>query len=184
MNDDLLLIVGLGNPGKEYELTRHNIGFIFIDVLSSYLRASQPKDKFNSQLYNANFDDKKIILLKPLTYMNLSGNAVSAVCKYYKIPLKNIIVIHDDIDLATGVVKIKQAGGSAGHNGLKSLDQHLGNNYLRIRIGVGRPDDKNQVSDYVLGRFTKSEIEILDQKIQNIIDNFGLIINNEINNIL
>ena len=158
------LIVGLGNPGKKYELNRHNVGFLVLDYLIDEFRASKISSKFKGELYKSD----KYLFLKPTTYMNLSGESVVLVKDFYKIENDNIIVIHDDIDLALGALKFKKGGSSGGHNGLKSIDKYIGNDYWRIRVGVGRPERKEDVVNYVLSDFTKEELECIKK-------NFGLI---------
>lgn len=151
------LIVGLGNPGKEYENTRHNIGFIVIDCLAKIIGADMAKSKFDSSMCKVTYKDKDIILLKPQTYMNLSGKAVLSASSFYKLKPKQIIVIHDDLDLKQGDIRVKIGGGNGGHNGLKSIDSIVGKEYHRIRIGIGRPEHKTMVNDYVLGKFAIDE---------------------------
>lgn len=175
-----ILVVGLGNIGKGYQNTRHNVGFIAIDYLSEYYKISwNTKSKFQAELTQGVIDGHKLLLAKPLTYMNLSGKAVQAICSYYNIKPLNIFVLHDDIDLETGRIKYKLAGGSGGHNGLKSLDQCIGNDYHRIRIGVGRPVANGDVSDYVLSAFSKEEYKIIVNSIEVIINNFRLLLSGE-----
>ncbi|WP_375319314.1 aminoacyl-tRNA hydrolase [Candidatus Tisiphia endosymbiont of Oplodontha viridula] len=175
-----ILVVGLGNTGKEYQNTRHNVGFIAIDYLSEYYKISwNTKVKFHAELAQGTIEGHKLLLAKPLTYMNLSGKAVQAICSYYNIKPPNIFVLHDDIDLETGRIKYKLAGGSGGHNGLKSLDQCVGNDYHRIRIGVGRPVANGDVSDYVLAAFSKEEYKIIVNSIEVIINNFHLLLSGE-----
>lgn len=156
----MLLIVGLGNPGRQYENTRHNVGFMAVDSIARSLSFSSfsENNKFKGEIATGEAFGDKTILLKPITYMNLSGEAVGAVASYYKIPLEKIVVIHDDIDLKLGDVRIKRGGGHAGHNGLRSIDAHIGKDYFRIRIGVGRPQDKEDVANYVLQHFSKDEM--------------------------
>jgi len=151
------LIVGLGNPGKKYELNRHNVGFMAVDYLIDTFKASKVSSKFKGELYKAG----EYLFLKPTTYMNLSGEAVRAVKDFYKIDNEDIIVIHDDIDLKLGALKFKKGGGSGGHNGLKSIDSHIGNDYWRVRIGVGRPERKEEVVNFVLSDFSSEEIECI-----------------------
>ncbi|RUM57107.1 MAG: aminoacyl-tRNA hydrolase [Nautilia sp.] len=162
----MTLIVGLGNIGNEYENTRHNIGFIAIDkILSSLDYTSINKATFKGELFKSG----DYIFLKPSTYMNLSGESVSAVKNFYKIENDNIIVIHDDLDLKLGTLKFKKGGGNAGHNGLKSIDKHIGNDYHRIRIGIGRPQNKEiPIIDYVLGKFKKEELGKLEPVLENV----------------
>ena len=167
----MTLIVGLGNPGTEYTNTRHNVGFMALDALSSNLRVSFTENtKFKGEITNSTIQDKKVFLLKPNTYMNLSGEAAQAVLHYYKLTTSDTVVIHDDIDLTLGDVRIKRGGGHAGHNGLRSIDGHIGKEYWRIRVGVGRPE-RGDVSDYVLENFTKSEKVVIEEVIGSLVAN-------------
>ncbi len=174
----MFLIVGLGNPGREYSCTRHNIGFTAVDALSrEYRLLFQSKSRFNSQLALGEHKSKNIALCKPETYMNLSGEAVQSICSYYKIPLDKIIVIHDDIDLKFGKIGYKIGGGAGGHNGLKSIDKHIGSNYHRIRMGIGRPEDKAyEISDFVLGKFSQEEELFILRNIDLLTSNMELLI--------
>ncbi len=154
----MFLVVGLGNPGEQYADTRHNIGFMAADEISSRYNFSSFKNKFDGLIAEGQIGGEKVLLLKPQTFMNLSGNSVVKTALFYKILPENIIVIHDDIDLANGQMKAKCGGGAGGHNGLKSLDSHITPGYNRIRIGVGHPDGKgSEVAEYVLGHFSKAE---------------------------
>ena len=154
----MLLIVGLGNPGTQYENTRHNIGFKVIDHLVSDFGANEiSKSSFQGKLFKA----PNLLLLKPTTFMNLSGASVQAVKNFYKIELEDIIVIHDDIDLSFSALRFKRGGGHGGHNGLRSIDAMVGKEYNRVRMGVGKPEYKSQVVDYVLGNFSDDEEKIL-----------------------
>jgi PTH1 family peptidyl-tRNA hydrolase len=158
------LIVGLGNIGKEYKKTRHNIGFILIDEILSELNYSKTdKLLFKGEVFKSG----NFLFLKPSTYMNLSGESVEAVKNFYKIDNDDIIVIHDDLDLKLGALRFKRGGGNGGHNGLKSIDSHIGTDYHRVRIGIGRPDDKGKVVDYVLGDFTEDDLKQLEKTIEN-----------------
>ena len=152
------LIVGLGNPGKDYEYTRHNVGFKAIDALAEKwgIALNQAKHK---GLYGVGYvNGKKVILLKPMTYMNLSGESISAVMNYFKIDVENIVVIYDDLDLATGKLRLRQKGSAGGHNGIKSTISHLSTQeFNRVRIGIGRPQGGMSVTNYVLGNFTGEE---------------------------
>ncbi|WP_200762602.1 aminoacyl-tRNA hydrolase [Nitrosophilus alvini] len=160
----MFLIVGLGNPGPKYEKNRHNIGFMVIDYLVSHYKATPiNKSSFKGELYKTD----STLLLKPMTFMNLSGQSVSAVKNFYKIENSNIIVCHDDIDLPFGAIRIKVGGSSGGHNGLKSLDSFIGNDYIRVRIGVGRPKEKAKVVSYVLSDFDLAQSEHLEEIIKN-----------------
>ena len=162
------LIVGLGNPGKEHSKTRHNIGFMLIDKIIEKYDLSSPKLKFHGTISDGFIQRKKVITLKPNTYMNRSGLSVGEVVKFFKIDLDNIIVVHDDIDLNFGKIKIKKGGGSGGHNGLKDIDKAIGKEYNRIRIGVGHPGDKDKVSSYVLNNFSEDENKIISNTLNSI----------------
>ncbi len=158
------LIVGLGNPGKKYELNRHNVGFLAVDYLIDKFNASKISSKFKGELFKSG----EYLFLKPSTFMNLSGESVVLVKNFYKFDNKDIIVIHDDIDLKLGALRFKRGGSSGGHNGLKSIDAHIGNDYYRIRIGVGRPEKKEEVVNYVLSDFSKEELECIRKNFENI----------------
>jgi len=158
------LIVGLGNIGQEYKKTRHNIGFILIDEILSNLDYSKTdKSLFKGEVFKSG----NFLFLKPSTYMNLSGESVGAVKNFYKIDNEDIIVIHDDLDLKLGALRFKRGGGNGGHNGLKSLDSHIGNDYYRVRIGIGRPEEKGKVVNYVLSNFTEDDLKQLEKTIEN-----------------
>lgn len=154
-----ILVVGLGNPGTEYAQTRHNVGFMAVDALAG--SDTTWKSEKNAQTTSVNIDGRRVIFAKPQTFMNLSGNAVLALMTFYKIPLENLIVIHDDMDLPVGKMREKIGGGSAGHNGIRSIDANVGNEYRRIRIGIGHPRDYDlpiSPADWVLGRFSADQI--------------------------
>lgn len=151
------LFVGLGNPGDQYLLTRHNIGFILMDALFHFYSFPSFKNKFKGSISQGKINTFDCILLKPTTYMNLSGESVQALLSFYKIPLDQVIVFHDDLDLEPFDVRIKKGGSSGGHNGLKSITQHIGNDYWRFRFGIGHPGIKDMVSQYVLSPFSKDE---------------------------
>jgi len=161
----MTLFVGLGNPGSQYEETRHNIGFKVIDKLIDDFGARDiSKTSFHGKLYRST----NSLFLKPTTYMNLSGKSVLPIKQFFKVELENIIVIHDDIDLPFGAVRFKKGGGHGGHNGLKSLDTMITKEYIRVRIGVGKPEHKSQVADYVLHNFTKNEFMVLNRLILHV----------------
>lgn len=169
----MYLLVGLGNVGQEYEYTRHNLGFLLLDqIVDDHDFQAQGK-KFKSEIFSGEINGEKIIALKPHTFMNLSGRAVIEAANFYKIPPKNILVFHDEIDLDLGRVKIKTGGGNAGHNGLRSIDEVIGKNYVRLRLGVGRSENPNiQTADHVLGKFTSVEmmqVNKMNQKISELI---------------
>ena len=164
------LIVGLGNPGSKYELTRHNAGFLILDLLADKFSASyQKSSKFEAEVGKATIQDQQCILLKPSTYMNLSGRSVRKALDYYKISLDDLIVIYDDIDLTAGDVKTRIGGGHGGHNGVRSIIQTLGDaNFSRIKVGIGRPavaESDNDVTNWVLHVFSEEELTSLEQGI-------------------
>ncbi len=164
-----VLIVGLGNPGTEYEKTRHNVGFMAVDALAG--DGALWKSEKNALTMRTEIDGVCVILAKPQTFMNNSGIAVLALMTFYKIPLENLIVIHDDMDVTVGNCRTKVGGGSAGHNGIKSIDANVGRDYKRIRIGVGHPRDLNiqiEPADWVLGRFTAEQINIITSVIDHL----------------
>ena len=163
------LIVGLGNPGGQYASTRHNVGFMAIDALAG--DDVTWKQEKNAMTARSEIDGQKIIWVKPQTYMNNSGVAVQALMTFYKVPLEKLVVIHDDMDVAIGALREKVGGGSAGHNGIKSIDAHVGRDYRRIRIGVGHPRDFGlpmDPADWVLGRFEPGQIDAIGRAIKDI----------------
>ena len=164
-----VLIVGLGNPGKEYELTRHNVGFMAIDMIAP--RDADWKKEKNALTTRVDLNGHKAILAKPQTFMNNSGESVAPLMNFYKIPIENLIVIHDDMDLKIGTYREKTGGSSAGHNGIKSIDANVGNEYRRIRIGIGHPRDFNNPmnpSDWVLGKFDEEQLAQIKSVIKSI----------------
>jgi len=171
----MFLICGLGNPGIKYNNTRHNVGFHLANNIIDNFNLDKIKEDKKKELYSGVINNQKIFVLKPLTFMNLSGKAVSEIVNFYKIKLDNIFVIHDDLDLELSKVKIKQGGGNGGHNGLESIGQYIGESYFRIRIGIGHPGRKDLVSNYVLNKFLKSEEEIINKKIDKMVNNIELI---------
>ena len=164
-----VMIVGLGNPGTEYARTRHNVGFMAVEYLAG--DNATWKVEHDALTYHANVDGRRVIFVRPTTFMNLSGNAVGAIARFYKIPAENIVVIHDDMDIKLGEIKEKVGGSSAGHNGIKSIDAAIGTEYHRIRIGIGHPRDfdlKTDPSDWVLGRFSDDELATIKSVIKSI----------------
>ncbi len=160
------LIVGLGNPGKEYENTRHNIGFQTLDLFAEKLGVSISKSKFNGLYAEVSISSEKVILLKPQSYINLSGEVIRKFIDFYQIPIENILIIHDDLDLPVGIYKIKQKGSSGGHNGLKNIELHLKTQeYKRIKIGISNNKEMD-TKDYVLGKLSVSEQKQL-REVQN-----------------
>jgi len=179
----MLVLVGLGNPETKHSLNRHNVGFMTIDRIVQEYNLGPYKNKFQSQIITKKINNKPIILTKPQTFMNLSGQSVSNIINFYKLKTENIIVLHDDLDLNIGNIKTKIGGSSGGHNGLKSIDSHIGQNYRRLRIGIGHPGDKNLVNNYVLGDFSTQESNIISELINNITIKLNLIINNQNDNL-
>ena len=173
---DIFMVVGLGNPGSRYENNRHNIGFMAVDDIVRRHRFSAWRKKFDGVFCEAVIGDAKIYALKPQTFMNLSGNAVQALAAFYKIRPENIIVFYDELDLVPGKLRVRQGGGANGHNGLKSIDAHLGQNYWRVRLGIGRPPEKEQVTAYVLGDFAKADALWLDKLLPVIAEEFPLLL--------
>lgn len=174
----MFLIVGLGNPGAEYAGTRHNVGFMAVDALSNEFSFSPFKAKFDGLIAEGTINGEKVYLLKPQTYMNLSGNSVVKAAHFYKILPENVIVLHDDMDLPCGKIKVKCGGGSGGHNGIKSIDAAITPNYNRIRIGVGHPNPKNNtdVVDYVLGSFSKDDKALIENNINLIAKSIDILL--------
>lgn len=173
----MFLVVGLGNPGEEYALTRHNIGFMAADKIFSRYNFNPFKSKFEGLIAEGNIDGEKVLLLKPQTFMNLSGNSVVKVASFYKIEPKNIIVIHDDKDLVLGKIKAKIGGSAGGHNGIKNIDSHIGTEYNRIRIGAGSPKEHHtDTINFVLSRFSKAEMEVLEERLDFVADTINELI--------
>ncbi len=169
----MLLCVGLGNPGQQYLMTRHNIGFMAIDTIANSYDFPIFKKKFQAEYCERKFDAISVGLIKPQTYMNLSGAAVQSAMAFYKLKLEQLLVIHDDLDLIPGQVKVKLGGGTGGHNGLKSIDQAIGNNYWRLRLGIGHPGDRQFVSNHVLSVFPTSDHDWLVNLLQKIGQEFA-----------
>jgi len=158
----MFLFVGLGNPGTKYALNRHNIGFMAVDNFVHRHNFSGWSKKFQGEISTGTLDGEKVVVLKPQTFMNLSGQSVQAAAAFYKIPPEKIVVFHDELDLQPGKIRMKKAGGAGGHNGIKSIDAHLGQNYWRVRMGIGHPGEKHLVSNYVLGDFAKADQKWLE----------------------
>jgi peptidyl-tRNA hydrolase, PTH1 family len=173
------VLVGLGNPGQQYLWNRHNIGFLVVDRFREFHSCSAPRFKFSSECYDCKIEGQQLYLLKPQTYMNKSGSAIRELIQFYKIQPEECLVIHDDLDLPSLSLRLKQGGGHGGHNGLKSLDAAIGPNYHRLRIGIGHPGDKDRVADYVLSDFFKDEKQDLDILLDKIANALPLLINNQ-----
>lgn len=173
----MYLIVGLGNPGAEYRFNRHNVGFLMVDILhQAYGTSDFQKNKWHGYMAEGSIAGQKILFLKPQTYMNLSGPAVSGPSNFYKIPLDKVIVIHDELDIPPADIRVKKGGGNGGHNGLKSIDAHLGKDYWRLRIGIGHPGVKDMVSGYVLSNLPQKELPLYDELFFQIRENFGALL--------
>ena len=156
--DTALLIAGLGNPGAQYAKNRHNAGFIVVDELHAHHKFGPWKAKFDGLLSEGTLAGRKTYLLKPQTFMNLSGDSIAPALRFYKLPLEALVVVHDEIDLAAGKLKVKTGGGDAGQNGLRSITAALGPDYRRVRLGIGHPGDKERVTGHVLQNFSKDDI--------------------------
>ncbi len=162
------LFVGLGNPGQQYQMHRHNIGFMAVDEIANANSFGPWRSKFQGLFCEGRLGNQKIVILKPSTFMNLSGQSVGELTRFYKINSKSITVFHDELDLAPGKCRFKLSGGHAGHNGLKSIHSHIGENYRRIRLGIGHPGQKDLVSKYVLENFSKKEQQWLEKLLEKI----------------
>ncbi|MDD9272036.1 aminoacyl-tRNA hydrolase [Paenibacillus sp. GCM10023248] len=155
--------IGLGNPGKQYELNRHNVGFLAIDRFAAKMGISSFQNKGKGLLAEGNVNGTKVFLLKPMTYMNLSGESMRAVLDFYKIKLEDVVIIYDDMDTPYGQIRLRYQGSAGGHNGIKSIIQHAGTqSFNRIRVGVNRPAPGYNIADYVLSNFTKDEMKSLE----------------------
>src|ERR1043166_2162688 len=159
MSDSPLLIAGLGNPGSQYAKNRHNAGFIYADALHDHYRFKPWRVKFEGEIAEGTIGGRKTYLLKPMTYMNVSGVSVGPALRFFKLKPDALVVAHDEMDLAAGKLKVKTGGGDAGHNGLRSITEHVGPDYRRVRIGAGHPGDKGRVTGHVLANFSKADAQ-------------------------
>ena len=175
------LLVGLGNPGPEYAGNRHNIGFMVLQEIARRHGFPQWRRRFQGVATEGAIGAERVLLLLPGTYMNESGRAVGEAAHFYKLPLSDIVVVHDEVDLPAGKLRVKAGGGNAGHNGLRSITAHVGNDYRRVRIGVGHPGVKELVHGYVLGDFAKAERPWVEALAAVIADNAGLLARGEDN---
>lgn len=167
----MYLIFGLGNPGNRYRLTRHNIGFMVLETLAAGLEIDLKQKSFNALWGKGKIAGKNVLLAMPQTYMNLSGNAVRELLAFFKADINNLIVVHDDLDLPFGTIRLKTGGGNAGHKGLESIVENLGSSdFMRVRIGIGKPADKARIESYVLERFEPKEEAVLKPVIQSAAD--------------
>ena len=172
----MLLFVGLGNPTPDSENNRHNIGFKIIDAINKKFSLSKQKPKFKGLLTTGNINNKKVYAIKPLTFMNNSGICIRELIEYFKINAEDVIVFHDDLDINFGKIKAKFGGSSAGHNGIESIDKFIGKDYSRVRIGIGKPTGKIEISDYVLQNFNEDEIVGIDSILEFINNSLGILI--------
>lgn len=178
----MLLLVGLGNPGSGYANNRHNIGFMAVDAIAARHGFKPWRGKFDGEIAEGEIAGERCLALKPMTYMNLSGHSVAAAARFYKIADERVVVIHDEIELAPGKIRVKRGGGNAGHNGLKSLDAAIGPEYWRVRLGVGRPDravteaDPEAVSNWVLRDFAKADKVWLQPLIDAVAEHVPLLV--------
>jgi len=177
----MFLFVGLGNPGREYARNRHNIGFMALDAIARRYGFSSQKLRFQGETREGSIAGERVLLLTPHTYMNESGRAAGEAARFLKIPLSNIIAFHDELDLAPAKIRVKIGGGNAGHNGLRSLTAHLGNDYKRVRFGIGHPGDKSLVHSYVLNDFAKSEEPWVEALCDAVADNADALIKGDDN---
>lgn len=175
----MLLLVGLGNPGAGYANNRHNIGFMAVDEIVRRHSFAAYRSKFEGQISEGNLAGNKVLVLKPNTFMNESGRSVRAAADFYKLSPAEVTVVHDEIDLAAGKLKVKRGGGHAGHNGLRSIHSHLGPDYARLRLGVGHPGDKDKVVGHVLKDFAKADQEWLDKIIGAIADHVEILLSGD-----
>ncbi len=172
----MLLIAGLGNPGSQYATNRHNIGFMAADEIHRRHSFSPWTKKFQALIADGIIEGEKIILIKPQTFMNLSGQAVGEAIRFYKLALSDLVVIYDELDLTAGKVRVKTGGGSGGHNGIKSIDAHCGKDYRRVRLGIGHPGVKEMVTNHVLGNFAKADSKWVAPLLDAVAANAGLLV--------
>jgi len=176
----MLLLVGLGNPSVDNVDNRHNIGFKIIDAINHEFSLSKQKPKFKGLLTTGKIGDKKVYAIKPLTFMNNSGICIRELLEYFKIESADVIVFHDDLDINFGKIKVKFGGNSAGHNGIESIDKHIGKDYSRVRIGIGRPAKKNMVSEHVLDDFNDDEKNNISEVTNSIIKSLPILIDKKL----
>lgn len=179
------LVVGLGNPGPKYRNNRHNIGFMAADEIVRRHGLSAPRSKFQGEVSEGEIGGEKVLVLKPATFMNESGRSVGEAVRFYKLKTEDVFVIYDEIDLAAAKIRVKQGGGHAGHNGLRSIDAHLGDkNYWRVRLGIGHPGEKSQVSNHVLGDFSKQDRAWVERELDALAAEFPLLLRGETNDFM
>jgi PTH1 family peptidyl-tRNA hydrolase len=181
MGNHIALIAGLGNPGPRYTDTRHNAGFWFVEALADQHNASWSEERrFKSLTTEISIDGQRVRLLAPQTFMNHSGEAIGAFANYYRIPVEQILVVHDELDLPPGKVKLKHGGGAAGHNGLRDTSRHIGPDYLRLRLGIGHPGQQKEVVNFVLKRPPEAEATLIDAAIQHAIEHIDDIVSGKL----
>ena len=176
----MLLLVGLGNPNVNNAGNRHNVGFLAIDAINEKFKLSKQKPKFKGLLTTGKIGDQKVFAIKPLTFMNSSGICIKELIEYFKINVKDIFVFHDDMDVDIGKVKVKFGGGSAGHNGIDSIDKNIGKKYYRIRIGIGRPKKNSTGAEHVLDNFSNDEKGNVEKVTKNITESLSILINKDL----
>ena len=176
----MLLLVGLGNPNPNNTNNRHNVGFLVIDEINKKFKLSKQKPKFKGLLTTGNIHEQKVYAIKPLTFMNSSGICIKELIEYFKIDVKNVFVFHDDMDIDLGKIKVKFGGGSAGHNGIDSIDKNIGKNYSRVRIGIGRPKKNSTGADHVLDNFSNEEMDNVQNITKNIIESLSILISKDL----
>lgn len=176
----MMLLVGLGNPGPKYANHRHNIGFMAMDEIIRRHGFSGPKFRFQGEIWDGTLGSEKVLIVKPLTFMNDSGQSVGEAMRFYKIEPERVIVFHDELDLEPGKLRVKRGGGTAGHNGLKSIERHIGPDFVRVRVGIGHPGQKHLVMPFVLRDFAKADHEWLDPLIDAMADHAMLLCDDDI----
>lgn len=180
----MLLLVGLGNPGAEYARNRHNIGYMAAETIARRYHFGPWKKRFQGVTAEGNVGGDKVLALEPGTYMNLSGQSVVAALQFFKLKPENVVVIHDELDLPPGKIRVKKGGGHGGHNGLRSIDSHIGKDYWRVRLGIGHPGDKDLVSGYVLHDFAKADQSWIDPLLDAVADSLPLMVEGQPENFM
>tara|TARA_Y100000992_G_scaffold50900_1_gene30012 strand:+ start:57 stop:617 length:561 start_codon:yes stop_codon:yes gene_type:complete len=176
----MLLLVGLGNPTPNSENNRHNVGFKIIDAINKKFGLSKQKPKFKGLLTTGEISKQKVYAIKPLTFMNNSGICIRELIEYFKIGAQNVIVFHDDLDVEFGKIKTKFSGSSAGHNGIESIDKFIGKEYSRVRVGIGKPKNNIEISDYVLQNFDEEEVLEIEKITKNITDSIDILVSKKL----
>jgi PTH1 family peptidyl-tRNA hydrolase len=172
----MLLLAGLGNPGPKYERNRHNVGFMAVDEIVRRHSFGAWRARFHALTAEGRIGEEKVLALKPMTYMNESGRAVGEALRFFKLAASDVIVIYDELDLVPGKVRVRSGGGLAGHNGLRSIDAHIGNDFRRVRVGIGHPGDKHRVHGHVLSDFAKADVPVMRRVVEAISDAIPILI--------